>query len=72
MAIEYIARKFKEGISHGGHLAITYRGELLYLRISLLSMFGMFCLSRVDLITHAFRLLRCKHDAKISCANRAK
>ena len=27
------SRKFKGGICRGGHLAVTYGGELLYLRI---------------------------------------
>ena len=28
-----LSRKFKRGICCGGHLAVTYGGELLYLRI---------------------------------------
>ena len=48
----FTPRKFKEGICCGGHLAVTYGGELLYLRIFLkLNPPSNFvsCLSCVDL-----------------------
>ena len=70
-------RKFKRGICCGGHLAITYGGELLYLQIFLLlSPPSNFVERELPfphvLKSHAHIDYRAVNHAIIMCADRAK
>ena len=55
--------KFKWEICCGGHISVTYGGELLYLQMFFVAkpakkcLLSVCCRSRLDLITHAFQII---------------